>query len=798
MTTPFPQQGWRLPAAALLAALCALQLLCVLRAPAAYFPAAIDVRLQPNQALTLGRQELAAPQADVQHLGLRRDAAGRWLVHNESASHQLLLQRHGEDERTGSTNLRSGDRFQLGAAVFKVEAARADTVAFTDGTHHWHYDGALLLRDGQALPPCPDTRLAARLAGFWSRWAPRMAAIPRPLSFGGNLHCANRLGIAGVAPHSAVLASRNGALQLAAAGGPLLLFPSTGPVDLARREISLDGVGALVIGHTRLLATLDGGVLHLRPASHVALFAAPQAQLPEGVAWHWRQRDLWSLPRAAAWLVVLSFVAAVPAGVVAWLVCGRGRTMERARASAAPQHPTLDSARERHTLALHAFATVLLVVAGIGVLLLQRSGNPVPVALSMLLAWGALWHAVIAPKRPELGLAAGTLLLAVGLLAQLELGLGAADSSWTRHFQKSAALLAVGLPAACWLSRRGFGAMQQARAERILLGLAAAALAGLALQVALGDETGVFDLQPVEFAKLALAALTAHCIALGLSADTEASGALLRWLRLFMPALLFVVLLAVGLVQVDDYSPLILLLVWSGAMAFAWALAARKTAALAALVTLGCSAILAVTALHGAGPAQLAQWNFYPERFLVWLDPAAHPHTGQQLLLGARAVAAGGWTGADHAFGLAALGQQSGAVLRIPAVQDDFAPSFFLNRHGLAAALALWTLQALFLVGMLQSAVRAWSASTLLRDFRHAWRARFRCFALCGGAAFVLGHFLLSWGTNLAIFPIMGQPMSFLSAGGSHLLFFICPLLAMVSASATSFEESHHAGLRAT
>ena len=42
----------------------------------------------------------------------------------------------------------------------------------------------------------------------------------------------------------------------------------------------------------------------------------------------------------------------------------------------------------------------------------------------------------------------------------------------------------------------------------------------------------------------------------------------------------------------------------------------------------------------------------------------------------------------------------------------------------------------------------------------------------------MFGHFLLSWGTNLAIFPVMGQPMSFLSAGGSHLLFFICPLLA--------------------
>jgi cell division protein FtsW len=35
----------------------------------------------------------------------------------------------------------------------------------------------------------------------------------------------------------------------------------------------------------------------------------------------------------------------------------------------------------------------------------------------------------------------------------------------------------------------------------------------------------------------------------------------------------------------------------------------------------------------------------------------------------------------------------------------------------------------------------------------------------------------------------MGQPMSFLSAGGSHLLFFICPLLVFGVASANTFEE---------
>jgi cell division protein FtsW len=185
----------------------------------------------------------------------------------------------------------------------------------------------------------------------------------------------------------------------------------------------------------------------------------------------------------------------------------------------------------------------------------------------------------------------------------------------------------------------------------------------------------------------------------------------------------------------------------------------------------------------------VAQWSFYADRFLVWLDPASHPHTGQQLLLGARAIAEGAWWGSDQLLGLSTMGQAAGGALQIPAVQDDFAPSFFMNRHGLLGALALWALQALFLVGVLQTAARSYAASRQARDFRQAWMGRFRCFALCGGAAFVLGHFLLSWGTNLAIFPIMGQPMSFLSAGGSHLLFFICPLLAFSAISAQSLEE---------
>jgi cell division protein FtsW len=652
----------------------------------------------------------------------------------------------------------------------------------SSGGQHWRYDGATLLRDGQAQAPCPDARLAGRLGAAWNRWVPQALTIARPLTFGGNLHCDNRLGIAYIEAGSATMARVKGQLLLSGTNAvPLQISSSAGLFDLARTEEPLDSVTSMVVGRTRLRLALgtNGGQLELRPLSHVAQYAETRQQLPPQVQWMWHQRDAWVLPAGPARWVGLGLCCALcVAGALAWQ---RG------------QWPFVRESGVATRCA--AFFTALLAIAGIAALLLQRNGTPPGIGLSIILGFCALWCCLLLPGRLTLVTGAGILLLAVGMLAQLELGLGAMESSWLRHYQKSAALLAIGLGVGAHLRLRlrgGAVIVPQTRLEWMLALLATGALAALLLQVIFGDETGVFDLQPVEFAKLALTALTAHCIAIGLGWDTAMpvrSRPLLRWFRLGAPALLFIALLALALVQVDDYSPLILLLVWSTVMGFAWSIGARKHAATVAILCIACLAAGAIAWLRHAGAGEVAQWTFYGDRFMVWLDPAGHPHTGQQLLLGARAIAEGAWWGSDHLLGLTTLGQPSGSALHIPAVQDDFAPSFFLNRHGLASALALWMLQALFLVGLLQTAALSFDASRQARDFRQAWLGRFRCFALCGGAAFVLGHFLLSWGTNLAFFPVMGQPMSFLSAGGSHLLFFICPLLAFSAISAQSLEE---------
>ncbi|WP_373991894.1 FtsW/RodA/SpoVE family cell cycle protein [Duganella sp. BuS-21] len=757
---------------AVLAGLCGLQALALLRAPAAWMPSAITVRLTAGDSIILGQRELAAPQTERQHLSLRRDADGGWLLRNLSASKQVVLMRDAAEQRMGSAPLQGLQRFQVDGAVFDVRAAEARSVTFARGGNEWRYDGAVLYRDGRQQASCPESRMTGKALSAWNRIMPLPLTIARPLSFGGNLYCDNRLGLETLAPGAAQIARVNGRLQLSAAnpdGEQAAVL--AGQTDLRRQEASLEGVNAIMVGRTRMQISTSGDQLALHPNRHVKLYSEPELKLPEQVRWQWQQRALWSGGPAGAIGIALALG-------LAGIAVSSG-----ARRAGLPGLAAGGGA---------LLATVGMVVAGLIALIAQRTGYPPAAACSLMLGADALLLWLALPGRLTLATAAGVILLAIGLLVQLELGLGAPESSWLRYYQKSTALLAIGTGlgglARLWMQyQTARGAhLQQRTIEWLLALFAVIALTALAAQVLWGDETGVFDLQPVELAKLALAALAAHCLALRFNwhngprqlADYGA-----RWLRLIAPALLFLALLGLALVQVDDFSPLILLLLWSAGMGTAYALAARNRLLLAILLGAALMAVCAVTSLRMAGSEELIRWGFYADRFLVWLNPAEHPHTGQQLLLAARAIGDGGWFGADQWLGLRALGQPAGNVLHIPAVQDDFAASFLLNRHGLLGGLLLWAAQAAFLIGMVLTALRCHHSAAGARNYRAAWLGRFRYFALCGGGAFVLGHFLLSWGTNLAIFPIMGQPMSFLSAGGSHLLFFLCPLLTFSAIS---------------
>ena len=123
-----------------LAFLCALQLLALVRAPAAFYPGVIAVTLRPGEAIVLGRQELAAPNADARHVGVRHDAQGAWWIRNASAGRALLLQSGHDEQRTGAATLQTGQAFQLGATRFIVDGVTATSLSFGAAGRHWNQE----------------------------------------------------------------------------------------------------------------------------------------------------------------------------------------------------------------------------------------------------------------------------------------------------------------------------------------------------------------------------------------------------------------------------------------------------------------------------------------------------------------------------------------------------------------------------------------------------------------------------------------------------------------------------------
>ncbi|TWI69561.1 cell division protein FtsW [Pseudoduganella lurida] len=757
-----------------------LQLFALLRAPAMWLPASIAVHLDRAGEVTLTSSQLAAIQAEGMRMTLRRAADGAWRIRAAGEGRPPLLRRDGTDERLGTVDVSKLRTFQVGGKAWTVEQTGDGAIAFTEGQSHWRYDGATVHRDGTAQPSCPAASLSVRALALWNRLMPSALTVARPLVFGGNLHCGNRIGVAEIEPGSAQIMRQRDALVLASAiGSPTVVL--AGAASLRDDERSLHGVEALTLGRTRYQVDLHGDLLTLSPARRVALFAVPETTLPPQVAWQWRQRALWQ-GSPVVWVLTLAAAAALIAIAVLTPPAPRRRGNILGPVHVARQARSRAGLLVRH---LHGPAAALVLAAGVAAVLLQRAGTPPSAACSLLLAACALGCWLLPGRATSPAASAALVLLGVGLLCQLDLGLGGGDTEWLRYYRKTTALLAAGSGAVALWHIYGRGVtVSQRRIEWLLAGAAGFALLALAAQVLWGDETGVFDIQPVEPAKLVLTLLTAHCLALrmGWRADHRAQpGHGARWLRLIAPALLFLALLGCALVQVDDYSPLILLSLWTGAMLLAYAISAKRWLAAGTLACVAIAGIAGVTALREAGPERLSALpsSFYADRFQVWLEPARHPHTGQQLQQGAAAIADGGWFGTDGLFGLRALGQPAGGVMALPAVQDDFAPSFLLHRHGLLAALLLWCAQAVLVAGLAHAGIRCGVAAAAAGGFRQAWLLRLQAFTLCGGAAFVGGHLLLSWGTNLAILPVMGQPMSFLSAGGSHLLFFLLPLLAI-------------------
>jgi len=736
----------------------------VAQAPAWREPRSLTVALEPGQSVVLGREALAALQADSEHLRVSRDQDGNWRLANLSPGKQVVWQPDGgwNDRSTREWPLTPGAAFVIGTQLFEVLIVKPDRLVMQSAGRRWEYDGFSLRLEERQLPECYEnwrTVFRERLGGWpgLRRW------LQRPLRLGGGVYCADRLGLAGAPVDTAMLASDRVGFVLRpglAAGRPdsppVIIAAGTPEAEaLWLRSIPLVVGDGLIIGRTRYRVAQTAPTLKLTVLTRAWrwLDGAEPPATSSAISVQWRTVTWWRPLNVAglAWPLGLGLAALA----LGWVGLRGGWRI-----------------------------TVALALAGVS-LGLHLSSLVTPMLWSYGLAWSilGLWLITVRSRWSARLLAALTLLLGIGLVAGLQLAVGAGESGWSRYGGSSAALAG----AFGWLAWAGWNYGQQQRSGwpklcRVRGGLrllGGAAMGLLIMQVMWGDEGGWGGFQPFELIKLALVTTAAYGLA-SRRHRWESSGSfgkLLQGWRYLRPVVLLAMVSGFALAFLRDFSPLLLLAFWIIALIWSWARVHPQPA----WRGLGRLTALALVLSAIAGLAWLREQpenfplDFQADRIRVWAGPEQYPHAGYQLRRALEAIRAGGWQGTVWNEPI------NGRIMTLPAVENDFMPAFLLNRYGGLAALILVGIQAAFIGLLLTIGDRAAYRAGCNDDPLTA-PGGFIYFTLYGGAALLVAHFMVSWGANLGFLPVMGQPMSLLSTAGSHLTLFVLPIVALAVA----------------
>ncbi|WP_162143330.1 FtsW/RodA/SpoVE family cell cycle protein [Chitinilyticum aquatile] len=580
---------------------------------------------------------------------------------------------------------------------------------------------------------------------------------------------------------------------------------------LYEQSINLAEVSQMVVGRTHYGIHLQQDTLSLQPHLRMQLYQEAHPPSLSGVQWQMAPLDIWRIAERApaflcAGLGLLALVLLI--ALVAWL-WSRSRVL----ALLIPAATLLTGLAVGYFWQGLTYPVLAVVLSGLVIALLAAlvhflrraisPANALILAAALLqiglglLAWllgprlgegwfllmasvGMLW-VVLLPARSFLWLLTMSLaavLAACGLASQLALGMASPEWGGARFFGSMAACCLIWFSlqyAVARLADKGqLPRLRSSQADWLLGLLALLALAGLILQVIKGNEAGVFGFQPIEAAKLTLVLLTAHFLALRLGWQHAAThlSAFSLWLRFMAPVAMMLALMLTALILVHDNSPIVLIAVWLWILLLGWYFACgNKTSLLMAFALLA----LASVGLYAVqtGMADLQFFSLYPDRIQTWLAPSLHQHTGEQFRRAIKLAESGGL-----------LGNSDVQPWRIPEVQNDFTPAFFLARFGAVGGALLAGLQALLLASLLG---QSWGCLQRARGSHDVvWAGRLRYFLIWGFAGFLLAHFVVSWGTNLGALPVMGQPMPFLSSAGSLILLFLCPLHCLLANTSQS------------
>jgi cell division protein FtsW (lipid II flippase) len=733
--------------------------------------------------LELGQRSTAKSAAAQHLLVARRD--GQWMFGNRAQNRRVLLTTTRFDARfVDRWELNEGDRISFPAADIVVAKLARGEIALRElkSGREMSWDGKIAPKGEAVTEVCHGgLRRAINSAKWISReWVTEDKPEIRIFSIGGGVNCSDRWKMAALAPESVFITWQAGKFLVApgALRDEALLIRKGqtrghGFADiLAPLEGDYGRVESMIVGITRYRVQAAPDQLTLTPLANRVFFFAEEIDPPGRQLLNW----IGGGTKAAEWLEArwASFsIALVIAGLIAVVVLWAWFQRRR---------PFL-------TLVQAQLAIVPSVLGlALTTMLQQGAADPdrgiiVYVAIaawfwaSFMLVWsgklrgypGWLW-------------AVTTLLAAMGMVVLLQLGAGSDNSRWLRFFGNHATVLSLFgwfiamitvVPDRAW-RRLWFAIFTH---ERWFTLVALLLMGTMMVQFFFGSEEGLFGFQPVELVKMTFVVLLAFVgthIAESRVREVRAyrSSPLAFLLPYIRVIAIFALIIFAMVAGVRDFSPLIILLtimifwLWKvGAWQREFSRARYLWWGIRPLLLLGIAAIAYGAYAVYEDPSLIPESFPKKERIMVWAEPRFHPHTGAQLLGSLDMVGEGGWFGAKAWFG------RNGAVMALPEVQNDFVTAFLINRFGGLAGVVLLAAELVFitLMFMLGAALERHFGRG---DFREQQLGTVLGFVIYGAGCMYATHWFISWGNTPGLLPIMGQPMTWITSGTSHLIFF--------------------------
>ncbi len=283
-------------------------------------------------------------------------------------------------------------------------------------------------------------------------------------------------------------------------------------------------------------------------------------------------------------------------------------------------------------------------------------------------------------------------------------------------------------------------------------------------------ELRLFDIQPSEFAKLALTLILAWLY----------SGEPHQVRRRFWPALLIMLSLqALVVIQPDLGTSLVFVIIFFVMSLFAPI--PRRWIAIVALYMLWAGVLAWQVSIplgtDSNGNARYYQFikDYQKQRIMAFLDPQQDPSgSGYHIIQSENAVGSGGLSGQGFLRGT----QVHGGF--IPVVDSDFIFTVVGEEYGFFGCLWLLLLYFLLLARIL----------ALSRDALSVYE-RYICY---GTSAVIFFHVFIAVGMTIRLAPITGLPLPFVSAGGSALMTMWLYMAILQSIHANSRRDFRYAG----